>query len=134
MSKKKNSACMLVDDIDKKIKLEKHKTSFFDWACRYADLPKRVYISGAISGRNKGATAHKFAQAERYITALGFVPVNPLKNGLPATATWEQHMKKDIALLGTCSRVLMLSDWEESKGARQELKEAIKQNKKITFL
>ena len=133
MSKKKKSSALLMNDIDKKTEQDKYRPSFFDWV-RRVDLTKRVYISGAVSGRNKGATAHKFAQAERYITALGFVAVNPLKNGIPATATWEQHMKKDIALLGTCSRVLMLPDWEESKGARRELKEAIEQNKKITFL
>ncbi len=95
---------------------------------------ERIYISGAVTGQNRRATERKFAMAERYIKALGFFPVNPLKNGLPRSATWEQHMKRDLAMLATCEKVLMLPDWEDSRGARRELKEAVRLGKKIAFL
>ena len=94
----------------------------------------RIYISGAVTGEPMRKTERKFGQAERYIKALGYYPVNPLKNGLPKSATWEQHMRKDLAMLAMCERVLMLPDWEDSRGARRELKEAVKLGKKITFL
>lgn len=95
---------------------------------------ERVYISGAVTGKPMQKTKRKFGQAERYIKALGYCPVNPLKNGLPKSATWEQHMEIDFALLAMSERVLMLPDWEDSRGARRELKEAVKLGKKITFL
>lgn len=95
---------------------------------------ERVYISGAVTGKPRQKTKRKFGQAERYIKALGYCPVNPLKNGLPKSATWEQHMEIDFALLAMSERVLMLPDWEDSRGARRELKEAVKLGKKITFL
>ena len=95
---------------------------------------ERVYISGAVTGKPRQKTRRKFGQAERYIKALGYCPVNPLKNGLPKSATWEQHMEIDFALLAMSERVLMLPDWEDSRGARRELKEAVKLGKKITFL
>jgi hypothetical protein len=95
---------------------------------------ERVYISGAVTGKPRQKTKRKFGQAERYIKALGYCPVNPLKNGLPKSATWEQHMEIDFALLAMSERVLMLPDWEDSRGARRELKEAVRLGKKITFL
>lgn len=95
---------------------------------------ERVYISGAVTGKPRQKTKRKFGQAERYIKALGYCPVNPLKNGLPKSATREQHMEIDFALLAMSERVLMLPDWEDSRGARRELKEAVKLGKKITFL
>ncbi len=49
-----------------------------------------------------------------------FFPVNPLKNGLPNIATWDQHMVRDIELLLTCDSICLLPDWQQSKGARIE--------------
>lgn len=47
-------------------------------------------------------------------------PVNPMKNGLPETASWKQHMVKDIEMLLDCEAILMLSCWRTSKGAKIE--------------
>lgn len=56
----------------------------------------------------------------RMIEQAGYVPVNPLCNGLPASATWEDHMKVDIKLMLDCDVVYLLPGWEDSKGARIE--------------
>lgn len=100
--------------------------------CRYVSYPK-MYLSGAITGLNKAATARKFAQAEQEAIKKGYTPVSPLKNGLPESASYEQHMERDLELLRGCDAVLMLPDWGDSPGARRELEEAVKQNKKIIF-
>ena len=80
----------------------------------------RVYISGKITGDNYAEVVEKFADAEAQISDLQYFPINPIKNGLPPIATWDEHMVKDIELLLTCDAIYMLTDWEESKGARIE--------------
>lgn len=126
---------------------EKVKTSFLDSLSFIlaSDIPDWVvcpipphengtmYLSGAITGLNKAATARKFAQAEREPEKMGYRPVNPLKNGLPESATYEQHMERDLELLRGCDAVLMLPDWSESPGARRELQEAVEHKKEIIF-
>lgn len=92
-----------------------------------------MYLSGAITGLNEAATALKFAQAEREAEKRGYRPVNPLKNGLPESATYEQHMERDLELLRGCDAVLMLPDWSDSPGARRELQEAVEHKKEIIF-
>ena len=93
----------------------------------------KMYLSGAITGHDKAATERKFKDAEQEARRRGYVPVSPLNNGLPESASYEQHMARDLEMLRTCSAVLMLPDWEESPGARRELREAVEHDKKIIF-
>lgn len=95
---------------------------------------RRIYISGPITGRDPQTVRKAFDQAARYLRALDYLPVIPLDNGLPATATYRQHMERDLQLLDACWGILMLSEWGESPGAREELEHAIKGNKRIFFL
>ena len=81
---------------------------------------KRVYISGKISGDDLTCVEIKFNTAEKMLREHGFFPINPLKNGLPNIATWDQHMVRDIELLLTCDAICLLPDWQQSKGARIE--------------
>lgn len=96
--------------------------------------PHRVYISGPISGRDPRIVRKQFDQAARYLRAFGYRPVIPLDNGLPATATYRQHMERDLEMIQASWGILMLPDWGESPGAREELAYAIKANKRIFFL
>lgn len=81
---------------------------------------KRVYISGDTTNDNREALRSKFDEAEKSLKDLGLFPINPLKNGLPNTATWEDHMVKNIELLLTCSAILLLPEWSTSPGSRIE--------------
>lgn len=82
--------------------------------------PKKIYISGQISGQPIDSVREKFERAERRIKAMGLDPVNPMKNGLPENAPWELHMALDIVLLMGCESIYLLPDWEHSRGATLE--------------
>lgn len=77
----------------------------------------KVYISGKITG--DADYKQKFANAEETARAVGFEVFNPARvpdEGKP----WEWYMKRDIKELMDCDAILLLKDWEESKGARLE--------------
>ena len=81
----------------------------------------RVYISGAISGREPNEVRKDFERAEKLLKSLGWEVVNPLANGLTDAHTWEEHMRADLHLLLECDKVAVLPGWVESKGARLEV-------------
>lgn len=80
----------------------------------------KVYISGKISGENSERVTQKFSQAVAQVSAYGYTPVNPLDNGLHDTAHWNEHIVVDIAMLLSCEAIYLLTDWNDSKGARIE--------------
>lgn len=81
----------------------------------------KIYISGQITGLSPDTCERLFSEAENRLRGFGFEPVNPLKNGLPETSSWEQHMGKDIELLLGCNSIYLLDNWINSKGAKIEL-------------
>ncbi len=56
------------------------------------------------------------------LRANGAIVVNPAEKadeGKPGM-TWEEYMRQDIRLLLDCTAILMLTGWENSRGARLE--------------
>lgn len=82
--------------------------------------PKKIYISGQISGCPIDKAREKFERAEELIRQMGAEPVNPMKSGLPDFASWETHMALDIVLLMGCEGIYLLPDWENSRGSTLE--------------
>lgn len=82
---------------------------------------KRIYISGPISHHDQVERGIAFYLAEKYILDKGFVPVNPLANGLPFDTHWSKHMRVDLGLLLSCDAVYVLKGWELSKGCKLEI-------------
>ncbi len=80
----------------------------------------KIYISGPITGQNKEGVTRAFEEAKRFISEAGHTPVNPLENGLPASASYEQHLVRDFENLLGCDAVIMLYGWNKSKGCRME--------------
>ena len=76
----------------------------------------RVYISGKISGLPIEVAKAKFEAAADMLREAGHRPVSPFDNGLPDDATWEQHMKADIAMMMECDAIFLLPCWQDSKG------------------
>ena len=93
----------------------------------------KVYISGPITGIDPEVCRTRFEKAEDELKQQGFIPVNPLKNGLPDTATYDEHMKRDLEMLADCGIIYMLNGWERSNGCRIEFNTAITAKKPILF-
>ena len=81
---------------------------------------KKIYISGPISGLPLETVYNNFTNAEVQLLEQGYEVVNPINNGLPTNATWEEHMRADLRLLLDCDAIYMLEGWEKSRGARIE--------------
>ena len=47
---------------------------------------------------------------------------SPHENGLPASATWHEHMRADIAALMRCKALATHGSWQSSRGAQIEVK------------
>ena len=77
----------------------------------------KVYISGKITGLPLSEVRERFADAAIFLDNIGFEPVNPLNNGLTASADWKDHMTADIRMLLDCDAIYMMDNWMESKGA-----------------
>jgi hypothetical protein len=86
----------------------------------------RVYISGGITGVSNFKELFKNKQIE--LEGLGYETVNPaeLDYVMPKTATWQEYMSICIPLLKMCDYIVMLENWEKSKGATAELEFANK--------
>ena len=83
-------------------------------------VPKRVYISGRISGRNINEAKEEFSKAKTLLILIGFDAINPLDLPHKENSTWEDYMIIDIKELFTCDYIVMLHEWWMSKGAKLE--------------
>ena len=97
-------------------------------------MKKRVYISGAISGRLPEDVCVDFERAEEKLEEMGWEVVNPLKNGLTDAHTWAEHMRADLRLLLDCDRIAMLPGWRASRGACLEKRVAKELGMSIMYL
>ena len=88
----------------------------------------KIYLSGPISGSPIEEVQAAFNRGEeiavksvsQYGDGREVEVVNPLNNGLPYAASWNDHIVKDTELLLACEAVLMLDGWQFSIGARIE--------------
>lgn len=94
---------------------------------------RKIYISGPITGIDPAVCRKRFETAEKRLIARGYTPVNPLKDGLPETATYDEHMQRDLEMLAECDAIYMLNGWEHSKGCRIEFNVATTNRIPITF-
>lgn len=80
-----------------------------------------VYISGKITGLDIEVAKHHFALAEQRIIESGHEAVNPMTLvPYDPALTWVDYMVEDIRGLLGCTAILMLENWEDSRGAKIE--------------
>lgn len=99
-----------------------------------------AYISGPISGLSNG-NFDAFTRAQRKLEHDGYIVVNPHEIGKAiydkwATIArpesnvdgqkydnemWAEFVKNDIRYLVTCDCVMLLDNWEQSRGCRVEI-------------
>ena len=96
-------------------------------------MQRKIYISGPITGHNPDKVAERFATAKKTFDGTDYTPVSPLENGLPESATYDEHMIRDLEMLAECEAIYMLNGWGRSKGCKIEFASAVSQNKTIIF-
>ena len=96
----------------------------------------RIYISGPISNIRQSLT--NFGKAEYDLESKGYETYNPFSILLPSTkeekdeynkvGEWVWYMRRCIPELVNCDAVLLLPNWQESRGAKleKELAETLK--------
>ena len=99
----------------------------------------RIYLSGKITGLDKEDYTRQFARAESFYKTGGFDVVNPVAIGeevlkINPKAEWQDFMIRDLEALRTCTHIVLLEGWEESKGAKMEKAEAEKMGLEIMYL
>lgn len=81
---------------------------------------KRIYISLPISGRNIEEVKKACLDAKAKIEKCGYEAVSPLEVSDNPSATYSEHMGKDIAALLDCDAAVFLDGWMGSKGCTLE--------------
>jgi hypothetical protein len=82
----------------------------------------KIYIAGKISDLDWSEVEKKFKEAADALRSAGHVALCPVEM-FPENAVWDwaEYMLNDLRLIWNhADAVLMLSDWEDSKGARLE--------------
>lgn len=77
-----------------------------------------VYVSGPITGHPDGNIA-SFAKLARELRAQGDYVINPHEI-CQNPATWQEAMRRNIAMLVECDTIYLLPGWKLSRGARME--------------
>lgn len=101
------------------------------------DIP-RVYIAGPFSADTSYEVERNVRRAEMYIyplAKLGVCPVCPhtMYRTFDGTFTYEIWIQITKALLKPCEAILMLPDWERSKGSRGERQDSIDVKRPIFY-
>ena len=96
------------------------------------DRSKVIYIAGPITGTRD--YIERFKNAENFLKEANFIPVNPTIVSEPMVAAgceYEEFMSVTSELLKVCGAILMLDDWESSKGAQRELLYALENDYEV---
>jgi len=82
--------------------------------------PKRIYISGPMTGLPEHNFPAFFAAEER-LKKAGLQPMNPARNfGGDTERERSEYIRADLDLLLQCDGLAMLPGWEKSRGAKLE--------------
>lgn len=93
----------------------------------------KIYIAGKITGLPRAEIERKFNSAAEKLKSGGhevFVPtVLPDYSSVPH----EDYLHVCYAMIDICEAIYLLSDWQNSKGARMEFQYAADWKKKILY-
>ena len=95
----------------------------------YTKEMKKVFISGAITGCD--GYKEKFLQAEKYLKSFGYAVMNPAV--FDEGFEHGEYMKVTLAMLSVCDTIYILPCAVHSKGALEEILEAVKTGKNIMW-
>ena len=86
---------------------------------------KKIYISVPISGRNIEDVESDIIFASAQIEKHGCKAVSPLEVSPNPDASYEEHIGNDITELLRCDAILLLDNWQQSKGCLLENQAAL---------
>lgn len=89
------------------------------------EKPKKIYLSLPISGYDIDERRETALAMEVRLRGAGYDVFNPTENGLPPTATTNEHMKRDLEALLTCDAIFLMRGWNRSAGCKCELDVAV---------
>lgn len=84
-------------------------------------MRRKWYLSGSVT--NDPDFREKFAYAELQLKNSGLKIVNPVKHEKDGKE-WSYYLRKDLRKLTRCHGIILLDGWENSRGAKLELKVA----------
>lgn len=93
----------------------------------------KIYIAGKISGEPRLKMQQKFFDAAEQLSAKGHKPFIPSILPDYPDVPHDDYLHICFAMIDVCDAVYMLSDWQQSKGARQELQYAADTRKEIAY-
>lgn len=93
----------------------------------------KIYIAGKISGLNRKDVIKKFEAAQKSLSKKGHQVFIPCVLPAYEEVSHEDYLHICYAIIDVCDAVYMLSDWQQSEGARLEYEYAIENNKQIIF-
>ena len=83
---------------------------------------KTVYIAGPMTGIPE-LNYPLFNAVEHWLKEQGYKVENPASNhvtGMSGDELWREYMRMSLRQISHCDIVLLLPDWEKSKGASLE--------------
>lgn len=89
----------------------------------------KLYIAGKITGDDD--YLEKFERAALKMRKQGHLVMSP--SWMPFGFEWDDYMVICRAMISVCDGVLFLSDWVESKGAREEHEYSVDNGKLIMY-
>lgn len=93
----------------------------------------KIYIAGKISGLNRSNVIQKFEAAQKSLSKMGHQVFIPCVLPAYEEVSHEDYLHICYAIIDISDAVYMLSDWQQSEGARLEYEYAIDKNKQIFF-
>jgi len=95
-------------------------------------MNRTAYIAGKITGLPKGIVKDKFNMMARQLTGMGYQVVKP-DAVTDDTKTWDDAVRNDIKKMLECDEVHLLSDWQESRGAKLERDIALRLGMQVVY-
>lgn len=80
----------------------------------------KVYVSAPIDGYDIKERKRYFRYVCMKLAEMGYLPVNPMENGLSADEPKKKHLKIDFHLLTDCDMILLCDGWDTSEGCQKE--------------
>lgn len=93
----------------------------------------KIYIAGKVSGLDRQNVLQKFENASNELKKEGHHPFVPCVLPDYDDVPHQDYLHICYAMIDICDAIYMLSDWQQSKGARMELQYAADHRKEILY-